>query len=502
MKVIIPIIESMSPAELENVKRGLMQFSTKRPKKSDPEGSASLKLVDAVTKFGHAYSNDDYCQLIYGQKHDPKFRALKFWLKRRLNELRISDVCLSHNDEVPLAYKFRIQARNYITQSYLYHGQSHGKHVQEFLFVQAVKIGEEWELFEELVEAYYLMGIAYRNDQKKFLELCEKKHYYRKCQLALDRVLELKNLRLSVLESERNLPPHVEAALLEEPLEEMKPLMKEIKSDKFKYFYLSLLNDFYVAKRDYPKADEVAQELLAMVKTNKLVSASYRLGKCYGMLCTQALFQKNYEGVLDYVKSLKEHLNPGTNNMRLTLEHELQALLHLGRYDDAQRTLKTLCAESFYYENKQYAGQYNYYQAVIHFLKGNYSDCFSILQSIRDITDDKAGWNIGVRQLSFMCLVEMGLYQQASATVEQMRKYIDRTKSKVEFRERDRVIYSLFAALNRADFDFNYPKSTMQKLVDRLSDDKGPVAFEPVSSEIVPIHTWFKKHQKKQKKNA
>ena len=188
--------------------------------------------------------------------------------------------------------------------------------------------------------------------------------------------------------------------------------------------------------------------------------------------------------------------------------HELQAQVHLNRYNDALTTLNNLRVEPFYNDDKREAGQYDYFQAVIHFLKENYSECFSILQSIRDITDDKAGWNIGVRQLCFMCLVEMDLYQQASATVEQMRKYIDRTKAKVEFRERDRVIYSLFAALNRADFDFNHTKSTMPKLVGRLSDDDGDISWQSVSQELVPVHTWFLKHQeatlrkRKLKKNA
>ncbi|MCB0397670.1 MAG: hypothetical protein KDD36_13530 [Flavobacteriales bacterium] len=497
MQIIVAIIESMTPGELENVKKGLTQFATKRAKRPGPENSTSLKLVEAVLEHGDNFTDEDYCELMYGNKRDPRFRALKFWIKRRLLELQISDICLGHNQDLFIVYKYRIQVKKYLAQTFLYYAKGKGMRVLKFLFDQIIKIGKEYELFEELGEAYSLMVFTLNTgDPSIFDEIETKKSYYRKCQYAVDKASEIYNRRLLLEASQRNLPAHQEEMMLRNALEELDQISKEISSVKFNYFHLCLIYDYQLATRDVVQAEKTAKKLLTIVQKNRLVSNRNRTGKIYGYLCSCSLYLGNYHGVLKYAKKIKEYIKEGTSNMKLTLIHELQAQIYLSRYEDANETLKLLRIDPTYNDSERDISQYDYFHSTIHFLQGRYVECFRILQGVRDIMDDKAGWNIGVRQLSFMSLVEMGLRDQASAVVEQMRKYIERTKSKVEFRERDLIIYSLFAALNRADFDFDHSRSNMKKLMDRLSNDNDSIAWQPVSQEIVPVHIWFKEHQR------
>ncbi|MCB9446708.1 MAG: hypothetical protein H6585_00010, partial [Flavobacteriales bacterium] len=163
MKVIVAILESMNPKELNNVRKGLTQFATKRAKKPGPENSTSLKLLELALEHGDNWTDTDYCQAMYGNDRDGRFRSLKHWLTRRLIELQVSDVCLNARNELggfSKKYLARIRVNRLLNSTYIYFNTEKGNRVLSFLFDQIIREGEHFELFEELAKAYSLMSFT------------------------------------------------------------------------------------------------------------------------------------------------------------------------------------------------------------------------------------------------------------------------------------------------------------------------------------------------------
>ncbi|MCB0431180.1 MAG: hypothetical protein KDD54_13780, partial [Flavobacteriales bacterium] len=154
MKVIVAILESMNPKELNNVRKGLTQFATKRAKKPGPENSTSLKLVELALEHGDKWTDIDYCNAMYGNDRDGRFRSLKHWLTRRLIELQVSDVCLNTRSDLSKKYEARIRTNRLFFACYLYFATSKGGRVINFIFEQVRREAEEYELYEELARLY------------------------------------------------------------------------------------------------------------------------------------------------------------------------------------------------------------------------------------------------------------------------------------------------------------------------------------------------------------
>ncbi|MCB9449782.1 MAG: hypothetical protein H6585_15730, partial [Flavobacteriales bacterium] len=455
---------------------------------------------ELALEHGDNWTDVDYCNAMYGNDRDGRFRSLKHWLTRRLIELQVSDVCLHTRDDVMKKYKARIRVNRYFVATYLYYSSPKGGRVLDFLFDQARREAEEFELYEELARIYSLMAfnLLTQDDHSKFEEYAQKKAHYLRAAIAVDLAFETYNRRVYLEYTQRNLPPHEELKLLEASLRKLRKLGEGLDSQMFNYFYRCLEYDYHLARRDIDSAMDTAKDLLRILLNGPLISSSTRIAKTYGYMSSCSLFLKDYKKTYDYAVKVREALdNFKSSNFKLAVMQQFFACVFMNKINQAEEHLKELLEDDFKTVSYQDSGKVDYFLAVLRFLQERYQESFTVLQGVKEIMDDKAGWNIGVRQLSFMCLVEMGLQDQASAVVEQMRKYLERTKDKVEFRERDQVIYSLFAAIHRSQYRFDHPRSGMKKLAAELADDTSPIAWTPVSQELVPVHNWFQKHLKK-----
>ena len=153
--------------------------------------------------------------------------------------------------------------------------------------------------------------------------------------------------------------------------------------------------------------------------------------------------------------------------------------------------------------------KYNFLLANALFKLRRFTEALNILSQELEISKDKTGWEIGLRTLKIMTLVEMGKHSEAELSVLALREFFKYTDKKIRESEnnatpiskRDRMILNLLMQAYRKGFMFATLNGKSEKNISILSNNKEQ-QWEPFTHEVIPFHEWFVGKMGKKKKEA
>ena len=131
-----------------------------------------------------------------------------------------------------------------------------------------------------------------------------------------------------------------------------------------------------------------------------------------------------------------------------------------------------------------------YYQASILFATKKFKDALLLLNKSLEIEKDKSRWNVYLRILNIQIFIELNKIDEASNSLESLRKYIERTGKNEEMKERDILIVKFLREIEKDGFEYSVSNTSAEKMLKELSQKGKPISWEHYSPELIPFHEW------------
>ncbi|MCW3082706.1 MAG: hypothetical protein JWP12_72 [Bacteroidetes bacterium] len=352
---------------------------------------------------------------------------------------------------------------------------------------------KEFELYEVLIEALhvkkYFRGIraglqAFEkiNDELPFYEYCHKAsvnandNYYR---------LILNNDFIKTL-SNSEADKH-----LNKSIKEMELDYKKTKSEQINY-YLHILR-FALAERqkDYEAAIGYCNKLIAMLKKHKSIYRNERMGFVYTNLVQYKTFLGKYADALKDARKSQSYYLEDSFNLAVAKEQEFYTNFYNEDYRQANVCLNFILNHSSIDTGEFRKSKFIYYQACVLFAEKNHTGALRLLNESLEIEKDKTRWNISLRILNIMIYIEKDKIDEAVASLESLRKYMERTGKTDEVSERNVMIVKLLRELEKNGFKYDPKNAGAKKMLEQLSEKNTATSWEHYSSELIKFHQWL-----------
>lgn len=106
------------------------------------------------------------------------------------------------------------------------------------------------------------------------------------------------------------------------------------------------------------------------------------------------------------------------------------------------------------------------------------------------LTQDKLGWEVNIRFMRIMTMLELDHPDEAYAMVETTGKHIERYQQTADLNARDKLLVKLFRELGKEGFAFDRPNDKVYHYLLQLQEKDKDHSWEPMTPELIPIHTW------------
>lgn len=122
---------------------------------------------------------------------------------------------------------------------------------------------------------------------------------------------------------------------------------------------------------------------------------------------------------------------------------------------------------------------------------GELRDCARLLGLKFQITRDKLGWEVNIRFMRIMTMVERDNPDEAFSMVQSLQKHMERYKPTQDLSERDQMLLQVFKELGKEGFAFDRPGDKVYRLLLLLMEKGKPHSWEPLTPELIQVHNWI-----------
>lgn len=472
--------QALTRSEVRYLKASLKAFHTKGENRP-------LKLIEYLEKKP-GIGNAEMAELLYGDPRSKAFIMMKGRLLERMLEVMTLNVNLTNNKVVK-----KDPSRMAIIS------------MQKMLsYAALLHIRGLYQLERELVEKTQKMArehgypeievqcAAYQCNLTDSLEELEQEYQpamyqaleaYRSDLMALDMMTEYRLLgRGDRLHDDTKV-----AELLTERTQKLERRLTQYPSLRGQSYLLTLRGVVYQLQGKYEACREVIQQLLHLYQSHPGLGNKYRMGALYFQLADMEARSLHFSEAIEATKQVRKSFPSSKPNYFKGSILMIFAYLYTGQLDRARAVIDELQALDHLSYTQQLMPVVAYLEACWHYLRGNHTATCQLLAEDRGLTQDKSGWNVGLRMFEILILLEMESHQVADAKVENLRKHIARYGAD----PRNYAIFRLLQQASRYEFDF----TPIQEKVDDTFSQLEEKAWVPISHEVIRFETWYQAYQ-------
>jgi len=482
---ILRIVSRLTEEEKGAARSYLTTFSQKGKE------ARAIRLFDLIS--AHSLEKDqvpDSKELeleLYGGPASSNFTRLVYRLREKILEALILDVNVERDGVYDDRTRVNIEMRKSITQAQIL--QSRGlQDISEVMLEKVIQQGKKYEIFEELLLAIRLMINLRRSEDggkhlTKWIAVYEKYDYMKN---ALVRA-EVRMCRVHA-ELDFKAGEKAKADWLKNILDEMVVDYRKTSCAHigFNYFYLQA--QYYQIIRDFKNARKALEDNLKLLQTHPSIYTKIRVGNVLSNLADNDLYLRQFSRCQKTALKASLHFKEGSFNHQQALELIFYAHYYRGDYKAAKDTILQLLPDPGETSDIQYRqGKRFYLLACTCFMLHDFNSTIRLANRIiNPIEEDKHGWNIGLRVLSIMALVELQKTDEAASRITALKTFVE-SVGKDNLTERVLTIVMLLRKLANASFDF---KVLQQKEKDRI-ESLSEMEWLPKSPEMVIVDQWI-----------
>lgn len=483
------LIGGMTKGEKSTAKKFLVAFDSNVTKNKNKGAALFRFLMDKP----HA-SIEKAKKVISANVDDRSFDRQVIRLKEKLLESLLLDINITKPEVYSDWYATRMDLRKKYMQAFAIF--SRGLHKESFrLLGKVLEKAEEYELYAEKVEALYFLqqSLGLRNGQKEFNQYNDQLEHATLCRDAVV-VAEDYYYRHFIFDVDSSGLKNEKVSALTQYISELQEHYERTKSANVGFFLFLLMMEYYRAMDDYESTRQTGFKLVDLIEGSKAIYMPRRLANAYGDISAVELYLYDFEAVIKHSKIAQTLDGDIIYNYLIDLEVEFFARFYLNELNNAHDLVEELLEKTDSEETPFNYDRRLYLKACVQFCEAKFRDSYMTLQDAREIEGDKEGWNIGIRILNIMNLMELNLFDLVDNQIEALRKHIERYKDRPdrEVRRREELILRLLTKLEKSSYDFAGLAEREAHLIDELDrNDKG-IRWEPKTYEMIVFQDWFR----------
>ena len=234
-------------------------------------------------------------------------------------------------------------------------------------------------------------------------------------------------------------------------------------------------------QKNFSKAFFYFDYLQNWLKNSKGVGSKNRMAMLFSQMGQLFLESAHYTKAYDYFsRSLSLYPQKSKNNLTIQLSINLTLFLQAD-FLNLTNILSQLSKDALHPE---ILAIYAYQQAAIDFVQENFSAATKQLEQADTLLKDKAGWNINIRFMELLLLIEKQDFDLALYKVDTLRKHAEKY---LQRDERDYMRYKLLAKIIHESGDFRntlYKYNLVQDLLDKTP-------WRPNTFELIREDCWL-----------
>jgi len=452
-----------------------------------------MKLADILMTCGSTVPTIEECSLmIYGKMNYLAVQKIKSRLFQRVKALLVFDVGLEKRgaDKEDLE-RYGVTIRWETTLFQILYNRTGNNPVLRSTMNEIIRLCKEYESYPTLIEILnYKKWLGYREGEKKMNELNVEVNYYKRCNDTLTKAKDF--YLLSIVRSTFTTKEDLESfrKFLRDAIAELNLEAAELKSAFIQYYIKHLEIIYYEAAKDFAVTRDICLELTHIVKDNRSIFSKPRLAIVYGSIAACDLRLGDYELAIDNAVIAQKYCMHNTENYYAAVEYEFVARFYQREIEKCKGVCATLI-RSVKKEvgNFRYA-KYLFFQANVFYLQNRFKEALSLLSFKLELSRDKLGWDISIRILRILLLLELGRMDEASTQFESLSKHASRSSSEEALRPRDKLILRTLRMLNHDGFSGSRIRLKLASNYELLTQDSA-YSWEPLSSEMIPFDSWL-----------
>lgn len=492
LNTIIEIISRMTEEEITSTRSYLTIFNSRGKK------SHSITLFDILSdKRGENEVPPDREQLeniLYGKQNPATFSRLLLRLKDKILESLIIDINVNREGVYDDKAKATIEVRKNISQAQILQGRGLLDIAQSML-EKVISQGKKYETYEELLLALRLLIEHHTIDHgdKHFQKLLNDYKHYDEAKNAVLRA-EVNHGRVNA-ELDYRTGQNAKMEWLRGILDELLTDYKNTSASVVGHHYYFIEAQYYQLLGDYKSARQALKDNFQLLDASSAISTKLRKGNILLNLAENDLYLHNFKRSYTTACSSLTFFKPTSFNQMQGIELMFYAQFFMGYYGTARDIILQLVPDIEQASGTSYRlGKRLYLLANTSFMLEDFSTTYKLTSLINPIENDKEGWNIGIRILSILSLIEDRQLDEATAKIAALREFLY-TLDKATVPERLRTIYIILQKLSSTGFDFRAVHQKEKEKIDLLAKLK----WLPRSPEMIIFDQWLFAKVSKQK---
>ncbi len=492
LNTILEIISRMTEEEISSTRCYLTIFNPRKKK------SHSLTLFDILSaKRGENEAPPDREQLeniLYGKQNPATFSRLVLRLKDKILEALIIDINVNREGVYDERAKTTMEIRKNISQVQILRGRGLLDLTQSML-EKIITQAKKYEIYEELLLALRLLIEHHTIDQgdKHFQKLLNDYKHYDEAKNAVLRA-EVNHGRVNA-ELDYRTGQNAKAEWLQEILDEMLTDYKNTSASVVGHHYYFIEAQCYQLLGDYKSARQALKDNFRLLEASPAISTKLRKGNILLNIAENDLYLHNFLRGYTTACSSMAFFKPTSFGQTQSIEIMFYAQFFMGNYGTAREIILQLLPDIEQATGTSYRmGKRLYLLANASFMLDDFSIAHKLTSLINPIENDKEGWNIGIRILSIISLIEVQQLDDATAKIAALREFLQ-SLDKATVPERLRTIYTILQKLSSIGFDFKAVYQREKENIDLL----GKMKWLPRSPEMIIFDQWLFAKVSKQK---
>ena len=487
------LVKSLNADEQKAIKA-----SFRRVISTDADGFLLEKLYHHILSEENKVRSDKQLSLlIYKVEKLPAIVKLKSRLFNFVLEILSSDSLLQKDDLFDASDKQIIRIRKKMLQFRVIYRK---KNRAEFLILyhllnEIIKEAKGYEQYDILVEALifkkYLLML--RKEFSEIKEIIKSISFYTKVHqmmlvandyyfnLIVDQ--EIVN-KLTTLEKQK---------MLKSAVNELEKYVKSTNSASIEFIKKILELEYLISENKHDKTIDLCQNIIAFLNKHRHIYRDAWMGCIYDNLSQCQVYKQDYKAGLLSSQKAQTFYPEKSNSMLASKQQEFYALFYSEQFQMANEKVKELLNSSIVNAGDFRYDKFLFLNACTLFKLGFFQNALEVCNQTLEITKDKLRWDIGVRYLKFMCLVEIGDCDGAQKSIEAYRQSLNRKKQVVS--SRDELIYKMLNEYCRKGFSPT-PSAKLETIWNKLASKNDTNSWNYYTHELIPINTWIEKRVK------
>lgn len=367
------------------------------------------------------------------------------------------------------------------------------------LLYKAKAISEEYELYTTQLEVLHLLKAKSASKGRKstfanwdeLIETSKGAHEtYLRAYDWYNRYQELHSYHGN-LSSDR----HIE--FLSEAVRSLQSDYEKYKSPTVKYFQGVLNTALHEQQGKFQDAISQCKTLLEHLKLHSSVRTQARISVQYSNIAIMEFQNGRLSEALKYNDLSISVSLANSADMKYKLLQKGEILYYLGRWDDALIVIDKLLPDiSVRFELLKAKAEI--LRAAILFSRKDFKQAASIFGQKFILSTDKAGWELSVRIMRIMALLEMEKFDEAETVYQNLIRYSQRTNHRFEISVRYKTILKILNLLSRTGFDIAESSNKLTSMLESMSRNNEN-SWKYGTSELIAFDTWLESKLRKKR---